>query len=116
MSPRVASSLPHVDLVDCPLLCSELRDCGFPSVSVNEPMSGLQRGVEELEYYDVLEEALQCNTSLERLLRLCMFVISPYSGAQMRTHKPFNPFLGKFVLGFFLLDFFILELPFCISY
>jgi len=48
-----------------------------------------------MEYYSLLERAVKAPTSLERLCHLAAYALSPYSSAQRRSHKPFNPMLGE---------------------
>jgi len=72
----------------------ELRPVLLPA-TVNEPLSGLQRLAEELEYHGLLASAAAANVDpLERLARVAAFAVSPYSSS-LRTHKPFNPLLGE---------------------
>lgn len=65
-------------------------------VSLNEPLSVLQRMAEELEYSEVLDKAAEAKDSLERLMYVAAFAISGYSSTQNRAgRKPFNPLLGE---------------------
>jgi len=65
-------------------------------VYFNEPLSALQKTAEDLEYSDLLDQAYLCPpNSLERLMRVAAFAISPYSSTVGRTTKPFNPLLGE---------------------
>ena len=49
----------------------------------------------QMEYYGLLERAVKAPSSLQRLLHLAAYALSPYSSAQRRSHKPFNPMLGE---------------------
>jgi hypothetical protein len=42
-----------------------------------------------------MERALAAPSSLERLLHVAAFVVSPYSSQPLRENKPFNPLLGE---------------------
>ena len=80
-------------------------------VTLNEPLSTLQRLCEELEYSDLIDKAVLAPTPLERLMycswflwtkRNChyrwvaAFSISAYGSSNARaSHKPFNPLLGE---------------------
>lgn len=65
-------------------------------VYFNEPLSALQKSAEDLEYSELLDEASAFPPgSLERLVRVAAFAISPYSSTIGRTTKPFNPLLGE---------------------
>jgi len=62
-------------------------------VSLNEPLSFLQRMCEQVAYYELLDKAASCEDSCHRLLYVAAFAISQYSSE--RTTKPFNPLLGE---------------------
>lgn len=65
-------------------------------VYFNEPLSALQKTAEDLEYSELLDQAAQLPPgSMERLLRVAAFAVSPYSSTPGRTSKPFNPLLGE---------------------
>mmetsp|Transcript_19049 Transcript_19049/g.57551 ORF Transcript_19049/g.57551 Transcript_19049/m.57551 type:complete len:776 (+) Transcript_19049:336-2663(+) len=65
-------------------------------VYFNEPLSALQKLAEELEYSEVIDQAMTHPAgSLERLLYISAFAVSGYSGTAQRTSKPFNPLLGE---------------------
>ena len=68
-------------------------------VSANEPISLLQRASEQIEYSDMLDKAASHTiTSVERLLYVCAFAISPLSANRVKeraVRKPFNPMLGE---------------------
>ena len=63
-------------------------------VSLNEPLSTLQRLCEELEYSNLVDKAVSAFTPLERMSWVAAFAISAYSSTRT-THKPFNPLLGE---------------------
>ncbi|PSC68755.1 oxysterol-binding -related 1D isoform X1 [Micractinium conductrix] len=65
-------------------------------VYFNEPLSALQKTAEDLEYSELLDQAAEMPPgSVDRLLRVAAFAISPYSSTPGRTAKPFNPLLGE---------------------
>jgi hypothetical protein len=60
-----------------------------------EPLSNLQRFSECLEYSEVLDQAVQCPSSMDRLLHVAVFAIANYAHTAFRFHKPFNALLGE---------------------
>lgn len=67
-------------------------------VSANEPMSLLQRAAEQLEYSELLDKAALATESMERLIHVAAFAISPLSNVRVKERsirKPFNPMLGE---------------------
>jgi len=68
-------------------------------VSANEPLNILQKIAEQLEYSELLDEAI--NIPLEggeRLLYVTAFALSNFSNARAKERairKPFNPLLGE---------------------
>ncbi|XP_063720887.1 oxysterol-binding protein-related protein 1-like isoform X3 [Symsagittifera roscoffensis] len=64
-------------------------------ISINEPLTLLQRFAENLEYIELLEKASNCTDSLDRLKHISAFVVSGLSGILERISKPFNPILGE---------------------
>ncbi|XP_045903086.1 oxysterol-binding protein 1-like isoform X2 [Micropterus dolomieu] len=72
----------------------ELSKIPMP-VNFNEPLSMLQRLSEDLEYYDLLDKAAKCQSSLEQMCYVAAFTVSSYSTTVYRTGKPFNPLLGE---------------------
>ncbi|CAB1345015.1 unnamed protein product, partial [Coregonus sp. 'balchen'] len=50
---------------------------------------------EDLEYYELLDKAAKCQSSLEQLCYVAAFSVSSYSTTVHRTGKPFNPLLGE---------------------
>ncbi|KAF7663912.1 hypothetical protein LDENG_00195910 [Lucifuga dentata] len=77
---------------DC--IGKELSKIPMP-VNFNEPISMLQRLSEDLEYYELLDKAAKCQSSLEQLCYMAAFTVSSYSTTIHRTGKPFNPLLGE---------------------
>lgn len=55
----------------------------------------LQRLSEDLEYYELLDKAAKCHSSLEQMCYVAAFTVSSYSTTVHRTGKPFNPLLGE---------------------
>ncbi|KAH0478383.1 MAG: uncharacterized protein KVP18_004356 [Porospora cf. gigantea A] len=83
-------------------LWSILKDCIGRDLSrvalpvyFNEPTSFLQRLSEDFQYADLLDKAAAQSNSLQRLVHVVAFSISPYESAAGRTFKPFNPLLGE---------------------
>ncbi|XP_037328194.2 oxysterol-binding protein 1-like isoform X9 [Pungitius pungitius] len=72
----------------------ELSKIPMP-VNFNEPLSMLQRLSEDLEYYELLDKAAKCQSSLEQMCYVAAFTVSSYSTTVHRTGKPFNPLLGE---------------------
>ncbi|KAH8407179.1 hypothetical protein KR222_009978 [Zaprionus bogoriensis] len=64
-------------------------------VNFNEPLSMLQRLVEDYEYADILDIAASCTDECEQLAYLAAFTASAYATTTNRTGKPFNPLLGE---------------------
>ena len=63
-------------------------------VTLNNPLSSLQRLCEQLEYSNLVDKAVSAFTHLERMSLVTAFAISAYSSTRT-THKPFNPLLGE---------------------
>ncbi len=59
-----------------------------------EPISMLQRIVEEIEYTDLLDKASKCSNQWEQMTYVAAFSVSCY-GTTPRTYKPFNSLLGE---------------------
>ncbi|CAA2966879.1 Hypothetical predicted protein [Olea europaea subsp. europaea] len=67
-------------------------------VYFNEPLSSLQRCVEDLEYSYLLDRANEWGkrgNSLMRILNVAAFAVSGYASTEGRNCKPFNPLLGE---------------------
>ncbi|KAI8983596.1 Oxysterol-binding protein-domain-containing protein [Pilobolus umbonatus] len=65
-------------------------------ISMNEPLSMLQKACEELEYSDILDKAAGLTDPIERLMYVTVFSISAYASSQYRTgRKPFNPMMNE---------------------
>ena len=47
-------------------------------VSINQPLSALQRIAEDLEYSELLDEAATV-TGVERMVKVCAFALSTYA-------------------------------------
>jgi len=63
-------------------------------VTLNEPLSFIQRMCEQLQYSDLLDKAALVDDPIQRLLYVSIFVITCFSSTE-RTAKPFNPLLGE---------------------
>ncbi|GAA5879315.1 hypothetical protein JCM8547_000661 [Rhodosporidiobolus lusitaniae] len=73
----------------------DLSTISFP-VTMNEPLSALQRIAEELEYSELLDRAAASSDTVERLMLVAVFAVSGVSGNKFRgSRKPFNPLLGE---------------------
>ena len=59
-----------------------------------EPISMLQRLVEEIEYTDLLDKASQCSNQWEQMAYVAAFSVSCYCTTP-RTYKPFSSLLGE---------------------
>ncbi|XP_065838190.1 oxysterol-binding protein-related protein 1-like [Oscarella lobularis] len=64
-------------------------------VTVNEPLTFLQRICETLEYDRLLQQALSCADALERTKYVAAFFYSHLASSSERSCKPFNPLLGE---------------------
>ena len=64
-------------------------------ITLNEPLTLIQRFAENLEYVDLVSKAACLGNSLDRLEYLSAFVVSGFSGIIERVNKPFNPILGE---------------------
>uniref|UniRef100_A0A8D1T1M3 Oxysterol-binding protein n=1 Tax=Sus scrofa TaxID=9823 RepID=A0A8D1T1M3_PIG len=65
-------------------------------VELNEPLNTLQRLCEELEYSELLDQAAQMPSALERMVYVAAFAVSAYASSYFRAgSKPFNPVLGE---------------------
>ncbi|KAJ8320036.1 hypothetical protein KUTeg_001623 [Tegillarca granosa] len=65
-------------------------------VTLNEPLSALQRLCEELEYSELIDKAAEFDDPYERMVYVAAFAVSCYASSGYRAgHKPFNPLLGE---------------------
>ncbi|KAM0524035.1 hypothetical protein ACHAPE_001290 [Trichoderma viride] len=67
-------------------------------VSANEPISLLQKIAEQLEYAQLLDQAVKRGSVTERLLYVTAFAVSQFSSGRAKERairKPFNPLLGE---------------------
>ncbi|CAH8839050.1 unnamed protein product [Trichobilharzia szidati] len=64
-------------------------------VNFNEPLSFLQRAVEDLTYSYLLDRASQTSDPVEQIAYVAAFSVSCYSSTAYRTGKPFNSLLGE---------------------
>ncbi|KIJ68223.1 hypothetical protein HYDPIDRAFT_124463 [Hydnomerulius pinastri MD-312] len=73
----------------------DLSTIAFP-VSFNEPLTLLQRTAEELEYYTLLQQAVETTDPVERMCFVAAFAISGYAHTRHRSgRKGFNPMLAE---------------------
>eukprot|EP00095_Tigriopus_kingsejongensis_P009221 maker-scaffold1882_size25737-snap-gene-0.9 protein:Tk09221 transcript:maker-scaffold1882_size25737-snap-gene-0.9-mRNA-1 annotation:"oxysterol-binding protein 6" len=79
----------------CKNIGKDLSKISMP-VTLNEPLSALQRLCEELEYSELLFKAADASDPVERMTWVAAFAVSGYGSVQARAgHKPFNPLLGE---------------------
>ena len=79
----------------CKNIGKDLSKISMP-VTLNEPLSTLQRLCEELEYSDLVDKAVSATSALDRMVWVAAFAISAYASTNARaSHKPFNPLLGE---------------------
>jgi len=79
----------------CKNIGKDLSKISMP-VTLNEPLSVLQRLCEELEYSELLDKAASSDFGLDRMKWVAAFAVSAYGYCNDRAgHKPFNPLLGE---------------------
>jgi hypothetical protein len=64
----------------------DLSQIAMP-VSMNEPLSMLEKACEDLEYSELLDQAAGCSDSIDRLKYVAVFVISSYASSQWRSGR-----------------------------
>lgn len=62
---------------------------------MNEPLSGTQKGAEQLEFAHILTAGAANSDRFLRLAHVAAFVVMNCSRVINRTRKPFNPLLGE---------------------
>ncbi len=67
-------------------MIQDLAQVALP-VSFNEPLTLLQRIAEELEYHDLLSEAVRCQDPTERLCYVAAFAVSAYASTKYRSGR-----------------------------
>ncbi|KEP54600.1 animal oxysterol-binding family 3 protein [Rhizoctonia solani 123E] len=73
----------------------DLSTVSFP-VSFNEPISVLQRLAEDVEYTNLLDEAVAASDPVDRIALVGAFAVAGYACTLHRaSRKPFNPMLGE---------------------
>ncbi|PXF43422.1 Oxysterol-binding protein-related protein 3 [Gracilariopsis chorda] len=72
----------------------DLSRISFP-VSLNEPVSFVQRLAEDIEYCELLDKGARESDPDRRMMYVATMVISHYSSTLGRIAKPFNPMLGE---------------------
>ncbi|PPQ95634.1 hypothetical protein CVT26_008663 [Gymnopilus dilepis] len=73
----------------------DLSTIAFP-VTFNEPLTMLQRCAEEVEYYQLLDEAAKSSDPIARISYVAAFAISGYAHTRHRSgRKGFNPMLAE---------------------
>lgn len=82
-------------MIISPFAGKDLSKISMP-VSMNEPLSALQRLCEELEYSELLDQASTCPDPFDRMVHVASFAVSSYALSYHRAgRKPFNPILGE---------------------
>lgn len=76
------------------LIGQNLTNVALP-VSINEPLSILQRMTETFEYSSLLDRAADCENVYDQIAFVTAFAISAYAVSSERAGKPFNPLLGE---------------------
>jgi hypothetical protein len=71
-------------------------------VSMNEPISILQRACEELEYSELLDKASQLDNSMDRLIYVTIFAITSYASSQYRTGRKVSLLIKQNYIFFYL--------------
>jgi len=64
-------------------------------VYFNDPHSILQKSAQTMEYNHLLDQAINCTDSMERLKKVVAHSISCWTHMQTNNTKPFNPMLGE---------------------
>ena len=64
-------------------------------VNFNEPLSFLQRLIEDIEYYQLIHNAAKCTSDLEQMAYVVALSVSTYCSTKDRISKPFNPIMGE---------------------
>ncbi|KAI7869149.1 Oxysterol-binding protein-domain-containing protein [Spinellus fusiger] len=65
-------------------------------ISMNEPISLLQKACEDMEYSELLDKASLCTDTMDRLMYVVVFAVSGYASSQHRIgRKPFNPMMTE---------------------
>ncbi|KUJ20077.1 putative oxysterol-binding protein 1A [Mollisia scopiformis] len=64
-------------------------------VTLNEPLSQLQRHAEDLEYAELINRAVDLKDSVKRLLYVASFACSKHVSASSLYTRSFNPLLGE---------------------
>lgn len=73
----------------------DLSTITFP-VSFNEPITMLQRVAEEMEYHELLQQAVDSKDAVEQMCFVAAFAVSGYAHTRHRTgRKGFNPMLAE---------------------
>ena len=71
----------------------DLTKISLPA-TINQPLTIIQRTVEDLEYINLLYDALDAR-GINRMTALVAFCVSAFGGWYWRKEKPFSPTLGE---------------------
>ena len=72
----------------------DLTKISLPA-TINQPLTIIQRTVEDLEYIHLLYDALDAGPGMNRMTGLVAFCVSAFGGWYWRKEKPFSPTLGE---------------------
>lgn len=73
-----------------------MKGKGSVPISLNEPITLLQKLCEDLEYASIIFSNITSTSNMdEDFLKVCGFALSIYAGSAYRERKPFNPLLGE---------------------
>lgn len=94
--PRLAKSREKLNIFSIlkDAVGKDLSKISMP-ITLNEPISFLQRLAEDIEYSELLDIGAAEPDPNRRMMYVAATVISHYSSTQGRLGKPFNPLLGE---------------------
>ena len=71
------------------LIAEQLQDLSRIALPVtfNEPLTLLQKTAEELEYYDILTQAVKITDPVDRICRVAAFAVSTYANTRHRSSR-----------------------------
>lgn len=76
----------YIDFSGLSCKVQDLSTITFP-VSFNEPLTLLQRAAEEVEYYELLQQAVDSKDWIEQMCFVAAFAVSGYSHTRHRTGR-----------------------------
>lgn len=84
-SPSVNNDVPALSIFR-KNIGKDLSQIALP-VSMNEPLSMLEKSCEELEYSELLDKAAEHSNSMDRFMYVTAFAISAYASSQWRSDR-----------------------------